>query len=143
MAKAHNDAMDRLDHLEKRVDIIDDRLSRIEGDVATLKSDVATLKSNVATLQLDVATIKETLSEVKISLARISAMLDISDIRSFVERAHTDIYKWTVTIIAVVGAIYFGMQKATPVLQSSLSTALSAPQQSAAAPAPPAPAPRQ
>lgn len=97
-----NGGMDRLDHLEKRVDDIDGRLGRIERDVDTLKGDVSTLKSDVNTI--------------KTTLASIDAKLDIGGIRASVEKAHTDIYKWIVSIIAVVGAIYFGIQRLAPVV---------------------------
>lgn len=89
-----NGGMDsRLAHLEKRVDSIDGRLGRIEGDVAALKGDV---------------------SDVKIAIASLDAKLDIGSIRASVERSHTDIYKWAVSIIAVIGAIYFGLQRVGP-----------------------------
>lgn len=97
-----NGGMDRLDHLEKRVDEIDGRLGRIEKDVDTLKGDVSTLKSDV--------------SSIKTTLASIDAKLDIGSIRASVEKAHTDIYKWIVSIIAVVGAIYFGIQRLAPAM---------------------------
>ncbi|CAB3699845.1 hypothetical protein LMG3458_02594 [Achromobacter deleyi] len=85
--------MNRLAHLEKRVDVIDGRLGRIEKDVDTLKGDVIAVKT---------------------TLASIDAKLDIGSIRASVERAHTDIYKWIVSIIAVIGAIYFGLQRMPP-----------------------------
>ena len=75
--------MGTLDHLERRVDQIGDRLQRIERDMSSIKT----------------------------TLASLDAKIDIADIRSSVERAHTDIYKWIVTIIAVVGAIYFGIAR--------------------------------
>lgn len=89
-----NGGMDRLTNLEKRVDNIDNRLGRIEGDVSTLKGDVAAVRSSIASLD---------------------AKLDIGSIRASVEKSHTDIYKWIVTIIAVIGAIYFGLQRVAPV----------------------------
>ncbi|WP_175192757.1 hypothetical protein [Achromobacter deleyi] len=88
-----NARMNRLAHLEKRVDVIDGRLGRIEKDVDTLKGDVIAVKT---------------------TLASIDAKLDIGSIRASVERAHTDIYKWIVSIIAVIGAIYFGLQRMPP-----------------------------
>lgn len=75
--------MDRIASLESLVDSIDARLGRIEGDVSSIKA----------------------------TLASMDAKFDISAIRSDVEKAHTDIYKWTVTILAVVAAIYFGIQR--------------------------------
>lgn len=94
-----NGGMDgRLAHLEKRVDSIDGRLGRIEGDVASLKNG---------------------LSDVKVAIASLDAKLDIGGIRASVEKSHTDIYKWIVSIIAVVGAIYFGLQRVGPSVQSS------------------------
>lgn len=75
--------MDRIAALESRVDSIDARLGRIEIDVSSIKT----------------------------TLTRMDAKMDIAGIRSDVERAHTDIYKWIVTIIAVVAAIYFGIQR--------------------------------
>lgn len=102
-----NARMNRLAHLEKRVDVIDGRLGRIEKDVDTLKSDVNTLKGDVNTLKGDVIAVKTT-------LASIDAKLDIGGIRASVEKAHTDIYKWIVSIIAVIGAIYFGLQRMPP-----------------------------
>ena len=92
--------MNRLAHLEKRVDVIDGRLGRIEKDVGTLKGDVNILKGDVIA--------------VKTTLASIDAKLDIGSIRASVEKAHTDIYKWIVSIIAVIGAIYFGLQRMPP-----------------------------
>jgi hypothetical protein len=119
--------MDRLDHLEKRVDDIDGRLGRIEKDVDTLKGDVSTLKSDV--------------HSIKTTLASIDAKLDIGSIRASVEKAHTDIYKWIVSIIAVVGAIYFGIQRLAPVVPPQGYPQAVAPQ---VAPAPTqAPAPAQ
>ena len=81
-----NGGMDKLAHLERRVDRIDDRLERIEGDMSSIKT----------------------------TLASLDAKMDIGSIRSSVEKAHTDIYKWAVSIIAVVGAIYFGIQRLGP-----------------------------
>lgn len=137
-----NARMNRLAHLEKRVDAIDGRLGRIErdvdtlksdvnalkgdvntlkgdvntlkGDVSTLKGDVNTLKGDVNTLKSDVNTLKGDVSAVKTTLASIDSKLDIGSIRASVERAHTDIYKWIVSIIAVIGAIYFGLQRLPP-----------------------------
>lgn len=94
-----NGDMDRLAHLEKRVDRIDDRLGRIEGDVSAMKS---------------------TLTDVQSSVASLDAKLDIGGIRASVEKAHTDIYKWAVSILALVGAVYFGLQRvATPPAQQT------------------------
>ncbi|MFY2599432.1 hypothetical protein ACOTHJ_21335 [Achromobacter xylosoxidans] len=125
-AGGNNGGMDRLDHLEKRVDEIDGRLGRIEKDVDTLKGDVSTLKSDV--------------SSIKTTLASIDAKLDIGSIRASVEKAHTDIYKWIVSIIAVVGAIYFGIQRLAPTVPQQGYPPAIAPQ----APQPaPAPAPTQ
>ena len=88
-----NGGMDPLEHLEKRVDDIDMRLGRIEGDVSS---------------------IKDGLRDLKVGVAELNAKLNIGQIQSNVEKAHTDIYKWIVSIIAVVGAIYFGIQKSAP-----------------------------
>ncbi len=123
--------MNRLAHLEKRVDVIDGRLGRIEKDVDTLKSDVNILKGDVNTLKGDVIAVKTT-------LASIDAKLDIGSIRASVEKAHTDIYKWIVSIIAVIGAIYFGLQRMPPAA-SPLVYAYP-PAQAQAVPAPVAPA---
>lgn len=92
-----NGGMDPLEHLEKRVDDIDMRLGRIEGDVSS---------------------IKDGLRDLKVGVAELNAKLNIGQIQSNVEKAHTDIYKWIVSIIAVVGAIYFGIQKSAPTAPS-------------------------
>lgn len=102
--------MDRIASLELRVNSIDARLGRIEDDVSSIKS----------------------------SLANLDAKMDIAGIRSDFEKAHTDIYKWIVTLIAVVGAIYFGIQK----LPSPLSHPEPAHAPARGAPAEPAAAPR-
>jgi hypothetical protein len=92
-----NGGMDRLDHLEKRVDTIDARLGRIEGDVGT---------------------IKDGLTDLKIGIAELNAKFNIGEIRANVEKSHTDIYKWIATLalslIGVVAAVYFGIQRLGP-----------------------------
>ena len=103
----HNQCMNRLATLESRVDSIDTRLGRVESDVSSIKS---------------------TLSNIDTRLASMDAKMDIAGIRSDVEKAHTDIYKWTVTIIAVVAAIYFGIQR-LPIQQPA--PAVQAPSQGA------------
>ncbi|MBB1628909.1 hypothetical protein A9974_27085 [Achromobacter sp. UMC71] len=136
-------------HLEKRVDAIDGRLGRIErdvdtlkGDVNTLKGDVNTLKGDVNTLKADVNTLKGDVSAVKTTLASIDSKLDIGSIRASVERAHTDIYKWIVSIIAVIGAIYFGLQRMPPAAFPQVYSYAPSPAQAVPAPlapgAPPA-----
>ncbi len=123
-----NARMNRLAHLEKRVDAIDGRLGRIERDVDTLKGDVSTLKSDV--------------SAVKATLASIDSKLDIGSIRSSVEKARRDIYKWIVSIIAVIGAFYFGLQRMPPAAFPQVYSYAPSPAQAVPAPlapgAPPA-----
>jgi len=75
--------MDKTAATGSRVDSIDARLGRIEGDMSSIKT----------------------------TLASLDAKMDITGIRSDVGKAHTDICKWIVTILAVVAAIYFGIQR--------------------------------
>lgn len=107
-----NGGMDRLDHLEKRVDQIDVRLGRIEGDVSAIKSSIGGLDTKFASLD---------------------AKLDINSIRASVEKSHTDIYKWIVSIIAVIGAIYFGLQRVAPPPSQQAPIIIQVPQHAPAA----------
>jgi hypothetical protein len=85
--------MDRIDQLEKTV-------SRLDGDIGTVKSDVSGMRTD--------------LSEIRISLAELNSKLNIGEIRSNVEKVHTDIYKWLATVvISIAGlglAIYAGLK---------------------------------
>ena len=78
--------MDRIERLEKSV-------YRLEGDLSDIKVILVRLGT-----KLDVMNTK----------------FDIIEVRAFVERTHTDIYKWVATTgiggLSFNAAIYFGIQ---------------------------------
>ncbi|WP_186159250.1 hypothetical protein [Burkholderia gladioli] len=83
-----------------------DRIEKLESAVKRLEADTSAVKA-------DVSSVKDSINDVKVLLAKMDAKMDIDGVRAFVERSHTDVYKWVATLLfssASLGAvIYFGM----------------------------------
>ncbi|WP_155638646.1 hypothetical protein [Burkholderia cepacia] len=92
-----------------------DRIEKLESSVAKLETDVSAIKGDVASVKSDVSSVKDALNDIKVTLASMDSKMGIGEVRAFVERAHTDVYKWMATIfisaVSVSAAIYFGIQR--------------------------------
>ncbi|WP_186216035.1 hypothetical protein [Burkholderia gladioli] len=72
------------------------------------------LESAVGRLEGDMSSVKDSINDIKATLARMDAKMDIDGVRAFVERSHTDVYKWAATLLfgsaSIAAAVYFGIQ---------------------------------
>ncbi|WP_157838808.1 hypothetical protein [Achromobacter sp. DH1f] len=95
MPEAESERMDCLARIEKRMGAIDDTLRRIEKHL-DMPGAVSAPQKEVSTVQT--------------ILASIDGKLDVGRIRASIEKSPSAIYKEVASIIALIGAIYFGLQ---------------------------------
>lgn len=67
------------------------------------------LEQRVEALHADMTEIKVTLTGLGAKLDALNSKIDFGDLRSSVEKAHTDIYKWVATIAIATASLGFAI----------------------------------